>query len=79
MISGGTFKSRSRTETSSSRPPIRMAGQIIIVGATAILSYLAGATLEFDLPATASDSATIQVIPPEGDSVSVNFALTRLR
>jgi hypothetical protein len=43
--------------------------------------YLAGATLEFDLPATAftSDSATIQVIPPEGDPVSVDFALTRLR
>ena len=43
--------------------------------------YLAGATLEFDLPAGAftSDSATIQVIPPEGDPVSVDFALARLR
>jgi hypothetical protein len=42
---------------------------------------LAGATIEFDLPADAfnSDSATIQVVPPEGDSVSVDFALTRLR
>ena len=43
--------------------------------------YLAGATLEFDLPADAftSDSATIEVLPPEGDPVSVDFDLTRLR
>jgi len=43
--------------------------------------YLAGATLEFDLPADAftSNSATILVTPPEGDPVSIDFALTRLR
>jgi len=43
--------------------------------------YLAGATLEFDFPADAfaSGSATIQITPPEGDSVSVDFDLTHLR
>jgi hypothetical protein len=43
--------------------------------------YLAGATLELDLPADAftSDSATIQVTPPEGDPVFVEFALAHLR
>jgi hypothetical protein len=43
--------------------------------------YLAGATLEFDLPADAftSSSATILVTPPEGDPVSVDFDLTHLR
>jgi hypothetical protein len=43
--------------------------------------YLAGATLEFDLPSEAftSGSATIDVTPPEGDPVSVDFDLTRLR
>jgi hypothetical protein len=42
---------------------------------------LAGATLEFEFPAGAfdSDSATIEVLPPEGDPVSVGFDLTRLR
>ena len=40
-----------------------------------------GATLEFDFRAESftSDSATIQVIPPEGDPVSVDFNLIRLR
>jgi hypothetical protein len=43
--------------------------------------FLAGATLEFDLPADtfSSGSATIQVTPPEGDAVSVEFDLARLR
>ena len=43
--------------------------------------YLAGATLEFDLPADAftSNAVTIEVVPPEGDLVSVDFDLTRLR
>jgi hypothetical protein len=43
--------------------------------------YLAGATLEFDLPADlfASGSATIDVTPPDGDPVSVDFDLARLR
>jgi hypothetical protein len=43
--------------------------------------YLEGATLKFDLPADAftSGSATIQVTPPEGDPVSVDFDLTHLR
>jgi len=42
---------------------------------------LTGATLEFDFRADSftSDSATIQVTPPEGDPVSVDFDLTRLR
>ncbi len=42
---------------------------------------MTGATLELDFPAEAftSDSATVQVIPPEGDPVSVDFNLTRLR
>ena len=42
---------------------------------------LVGATLEFDYPADAftSDSTTIQIFPPEGDPVSVDFDLTSLR
>ncbi len=42
---------------------------------------LTGATiqLEFLAESFASDSATIQVNPPEGDPVSVDFDLTRLR
>ncbi len=43
--------------------------------------FLTGARLQFDFPADAftSDSATIQVLPPEGDAVSVDFDLARLR
>jgi len=42
---------------------------------------LIGATLEFDFPATVftSDSATIDVLPSEGDVVSVDFDLSSLR
>ena len=42
---------------------------------------LRGATIqvEFLAESFASDSATIQVIPPEGDPVSLGFNLTRLR
>src|SRR5467141_4279303 len=42
---------------------------------------ITGATLEFDFRAEAftSDSAAIQVIPPEGDPVSVDFDLDHLR
>ena len=42
---------------------------------------LSGATLEFEFPASAfkSDSPTVQVTPPEGDPVSVEFDLSRLR
>jgi hypothetical protein len=42
---------------------------------------LAGATLQFEFLAEsfASDSATIQVVPPEGDPVSVDFDLSSLR
>jgi len=42
---------------------------------------LTGATLEFDFRAESftSDSATVHIIPPEGDPVSVDFDLTRLR
>jgi hypothetical protein len=40
-----------------------------------------GAALELEFPADTftSDSATIQVLPPEGEPVSVDFDLTRLR
>jgi hypothetical protein len=40
-----------------------------------------GAAIELEFPANAftSDSATIEVLPPEGDPVSVDFDLTRLR
>jgi hypothetical protein len=40
-----------------------------------------GAAIDLEFPANAftSDTATIQVIPPEGDPVSVDFDLTRLR
>jgi hypothetical protein len=40
-----------------------------------------GAALDLEFPANAfvSDSVTVQVIPPEGDPVSANFDLTRLR
>jgi hypothetical protein len=42
---------------------------------------MTGATLEFDFRAESftSDSAAIQVIPPEGDHVSVDFDLDHLR
>jgi hypothetical protein len=42
---------------------------------------LIGATLEFEFPAVAftSDTATIEVTPPEGDAVSVEFDLNSLR
>jgi hypothetical protein len=42
---------------------------------------LIGATLEFEFPAVAftSDTATIDVVPPEGDPVSVEFDLNSLR
>ena len=42
---------------------------------------LTGATLEFDFPASAftSDSATIDVVPPAGDPVSIAFDLNSLR
>jgi hypothetical protein len=42
---------------------------------------LSGATLQFEFPAKAfkSDSPTIEVTPPEGDPVSVDFDLSRLR
>jgi len=35
--------------------------------------------LEFPVAAFVSDSVTVKVIPPEGDAVSVDFDLTRLR
>jgi hypothetical protein len=35
--------------------------------------------LEFPADAFAADSVTVQVIPPEGDTVSLDFDLTRLR
>jgi len=42
---------------------------------------LVGATLQFDYPAKAfkSDSPTVQITPPEGDPLSVDFDLSRLR
>jgi hypothetical protein len=42
---------------------------------------LTGASLEFEFPADVftSDSANIQVLPPEGSEVSVSFDLSRLR
>jgi hypothetical protein len=42
---------------------------------------MTGATLEFDFRADAftSDSAAIQVVPPEGDPISVDFDLAHLR
>jgi hypothetical protein len=42
---------------------------------------MTGATLKFTFPANAftSDSATIHIDPPEGDPVSVDFDLIRLR
>lgn len=43
--------------------------------------FLTGATLQFDFPADAftSDSVTIEVLPPEGDPLSVDFNLPSLR
>ncbi len=40
-----------------------------------------GAAIELEFPAStfASDTATVEVLPPEGDPVSVDFDLTRLR
>jgi len=42
---------------------------------------LSGATLWLDFPATAfdSDSVTIEVIPPVGDPVAIDFDLAQLR
>lgn len=42
---------------------------------------LTGATLQFEFPADAfdSDSATVEVAPPQGDDVSVEFDLASLR
>jgi hypothetical protein len=42
---------------------------------------LIGATIALEFPVAGfdSDSATIEVVPPEGDSVSVDFDLTHLR
>jgi hypothetical protein len=42
---------------------------------------LSGATLQFEFAARAfhSDGPTIQVVPPEGDPVSADFDLSRLR
>jgi hypothetical protein len=42
---------------------------------------LTGATIQFEFLAEsfASDSATIQVTPPEGDPVSLDFNLVSLR
>jgi hypothetical protein len=42
---------------------------------------LTGATLVFEFPAAAfnSDTATIDVVPPDGDTVSADFDLARLR
>ena len=42
---------------------------------------LIGATLEFEFPAVAftSDTASVDVVPPEGDPVSVEFDLSSLR
>ena len=42
---------------------------------------LIGATLEFDFPASAftSNSATVDVSPPEGEAVSIDFDLSSLR
>ena len=42
---------------------------------------LTGATLEFTFPAAsfASDTAVIQIAPPEGDPVTAEFSLTSLR
>jgi hypothetical protein len=42
---------------------------------------LTGATLQFEFPADAfdSDSATVEVAPPQGDDVSVGFDLPSLR
>jgi len=42
---------------------------------------LVGATIELEFPATAfaSESATIEVDPPEGDRVSVNFDLSSIQ
>jgi len=43
---------------------------------------MTGATLKFEFPAdafTPSDSTTIDIDPPEGDPVSVDFDLIRLR
>jgi hypothetical protein len=42
---------------------------------------LTGATLQFDFPAEAfaSGSATIDIVPPEGDPISIDFDLDHLR
>ncbi|MGB8476613.1 MAG: hypothetical protein WCE61_21225 [Candidatus Acidiferrum sp.] len=62
-------------------PPVEASGVPTYVCGRHGGCTLTGATLHFDYPADAftSDSATIQIFPPEGDTVSVDFDLASLR
>jgi hypothetical protein len=62
-------------------PPLNASGEPLFNCGTDGGCMLAGATLQFDYPAQAftADSTTIQITPPEGDPVSVDFDLSRLR
>ena len=64
-----------------SLPPLSSSGKPILDCESDAGCELYGATLQFDYPADAftSDTATIQVFPPEGATVSVDFDLDTLR
>ncbi len=64
-----------------SLPPLSSSGEPILNCQSDAGCELYGATLQFDYPADAftSDSATIQIFPPEGAPVSVDFDLDTLR
>jgi len=64
-----------------SLPPLDASGDPTYSCDTYGSCTLTGATLQFDYPADVftSNSATIQITPPESDLVSVDFDLARLR
>jgi hypothetical protein len=61
--------------------PFSSSGQPVLICSDDGGCMLTGATLQFDFSARdfASGSATIDVVPPEGDPVSVDFDLDHLR
>ncbi len=64
-----------------SLPPLSSSGEPILDCESDVGCELYGATLQFDYPADAftSDTATIQIFPPEGDPVSLDFDLASIR
>jgi hypothetical protein len=69
-------------EGNEARAPNQFTGQPNVqCSRRCVTSLLIGATLHLEFPASAfnSDSATVQIIPPQGPEVRVDFDLTALR